>query len=362
MMKPITSDNGVAAPPRPQNFTLIELLVVIAIIAILASMLLPALSRAKAKALSARCVSNEKQIALGYLMYVEDSQGYLPISGVSGTGWDWIREISPYVFRTSAHKGHGYIPHMGSVYVVADDIFSGDPGWARRKIAASTPRDQIRLFLSHYSTLTFDGPPYPTIHLYGHKVSGQDAGNGVRATRQDLIKTVERLFYGFEVAQIARDRDESRSNRVQRGKNLDRPQVVLRGHAPIAMHVGDLSDVKAAIECVQDLDAPRFPAGSLGTGQFQVPHFQRCACRNLYLQEPSRLRTIQAAVRSVRSRIDDEINGLVFVSQRGFPIGSAFRGFDLDLERLLPQHKGGHRHSRTAEPGTAARFGCAAQP
>ncbi|MBE6380519.1 MAG: DUF1559 domain-containing protein [Lentisphaerae bacterium] len=68
-----------------RNFTLIELLVVIAIIAILAAMLLPALSAARERARNANCIGKLKQIGTAMIMYAGDNKSYLPVNNLRGS-------------------------------------------------------------------------------------------------------------------------------------------------------------------------------------------------------------------------------------------------------------------------------------
>jgi prepilin-type N-terminal cleavage/methylation domain-containing protein/prepilin-type processing-associated H-X9-DG protein len=130
-MRPVLKSRQVA-------FTLIELLVVIAIIAILAAMLLPALSNAKAKAAATNCLSNKKQLGLAWMMYASDNNEVCVVNSDLG---------QPYL-NTASWVGGGFFDwgtgqqNTNVLYLIDDRLSSLGPYIARQTKVYLCPGDR----------------------------------------------------------------------------------------------------------------------------------------------------------------------------------------------------------------------------
>ncbi len=135
-----------------KSFTLIELLVVIAIIAILAAMLLPALSKAREKARTISCVNNQKQVVLAYTLYSVDNEDYVP----GGYG---SLQCYPNVSAV-AHL----VPYLGGPTLDSSELVGNSLATAS---ATGNRKDSLIPKSFFCTTYQFEKPEYPGLGTYG---------------------------------------------------------------------------------------------------------------------------------------------------------------------------------------------------
>jgi len=141
---------------RRHAFTLVVLLVVIGIIALLISILLPSLSKAREQASNVKCLSNLRQFSQSANMYTNDNKGYvIPYQNGSQEHWSWLMVQAGYITGAQIAKaGHSSAPATGSVFFCPSgnqDVTSIDLN-SNTSVPSSRTDERASMAYPHQST------------------------------------------------------------------------------------------------------------------------------------------------------------------------------------------------------------------
>src|ERR1700721_599688 len=149
--------------PLRAAFTLIELLVVIAIITILASLLLPALAQAKSKAKRIECMSNERQLAITWVLYAGDNSDFLPPNGPTIEGG----QTNPKLWVQGAYY---YAPDSIDAALVEDPKYALFAPYLKTSTVYHCPTDNPNII--------YVGRTYPKLRSSSLNASTRSSGEG----------------------------------------------------------------------------------------------------------------------------------------------------------------------------------------
>jgi len=169
-----THPNTPVRTQRFQAFTLIELLVVIAIIAILAAMLLPALAKAKEKAMKTQCLSNEKQIEIAINIYATESNDKVPVlTGGAAWCWDIPFTASDTMIKSGMTPATFFCPSTKPKY-------SDKENWAN-----TSPQYGVNSSLWNFGMTGANPPGAGEFHIVGYALAFNGAASLLADTNQN---------------------------------------------------------------------------------------------------------------------------------------------------------------------------------
>lgn len=187
---------------RPHAFTLIELLVVIAIIAILAAILFPVFAQAREKARSTSCLSNQKQLGLAFMQYIQDyDETYPPAVGSVVTGTiirpqHWLAELQGGINVPIAIVPAGVIiPGIVSPYIKNNQILNCPSAPQRPSVATAAVGYMYNDLAVAQSQASFSAPAQTVLTAESSTATGSLLGTqGVNQLRLNVGHAVNRII------------------------------------------------------------------------------------------------------------------------------------------------------------------------